>query len=282
MTRRTVLSSITTPTGPRSLTEIPSRRGGRSLAASAVLLCLLTVPASALDLFTLWHHEAGRFAIEAGDRVDYRSVTVERGRRREELVRLQCVEEDAQRWVLELLPLVADGEGLRPLPGEGWRLELAKTALSRAGRLEDHIGRVEQWLEGEPRTLSVSEWRDDPLLQTTLTADFRPESEEEQAPTTRKAGGRDLLCSQIVMVDRDTSRVELPRGSLLQIHTREVSASFHDDIPFLGMAHAAERMETQSTVEPAGARRPPPPRIRVETMELMDFARDATPWLGRG
>lgn len=247
-----------------------------------LLLLIVALPAAALDLFTLWHHEAATLSVAPGDRVDYRTVTVEQGRRRTELVRLQCVGEDDGHWLLELLPLTEDEEGLHPVPGEGWRLELAKKAAAARGALEDHVGEVEQWLDGEPRSVPAAEWREDPLLQSALAADFRPESREDRGPTTRVVAGRDLLCDQVVLVDRDTSRVELPRGALVQIHVREISASFQPEVPFLGVVHAAERSETRSTVEPAGARRAPPPRIRVETMELVDFGRDAAPWLGRG
>jgi len=239
-------------------------------------------PAAALDLFTLWQDASAPLAVAPGDRVDYRNVTVEQGRRRTELVRLQCVADAGDHWVLELLPLHEGDAGPAPVPGEGWRLELRKSALASRGGLEEHVGRVEQWLEGEPRTVDAAEWRQDPLLQSALAADFRPESRETRDPTTRVVAGHDLLCDQVVMVDRDTSRVELPRGVLLQIHTREISASYQAAVPFLGVVHAAERSETRSSVEPAGSRRLPPPRVRVETMELVDFGHDAAPWLGRG
>lgn len=239
-------------------------------------------PAASLDLFTLWHAAAGSLSIAPGDRVDYRNVTIEQGRRRTELVRLQCVGEDGGHWLLELLPLREGPDGLHPLPGEGWRLELAKTAATARGGLDEHVGRVVHWLEGEPRTVDAAEWREDPLLQASLAVDFHPESREVRPRTTRVVAGRDLLCDQMVLVDRDTSRVELPRGVLLQIHVREVSASYEASVPFLGVVHAAERAETRASVEPAGSRPLPPPRVRVETMELVDFGRDAVAWLGRG
>jgi len=246
-----------------------------AVLASAAAAC-------ALDLFTLWRHDDATLNVHVGDRVDYRSLTIDQGRRQSEVVRLQCVGEDAVAWVLELLPLVDDDSGLHPIPGEGWRLRLSRSAGENRGRFEDHVLGVEQWLDGEPRSVPMEEWRSDPLLQTILSSEFTPESCQDLGQTTRVVSGRDLLCDRVMLADRDTSLIELPRGNLLQVHVREVSASFHADIPFLGVAHAAERSETSSEIQPAGSRRAPPPRIRIETMELVDFGRDAKPWLGQG
>ncbi len=242
-----------------------------------------TAPAAlALDLFTLWQHEDIVLSIQPGDRVDYRSTTFEQGRRRSEVIRLQCVGEDDDAWTLELLPLVENESGLHPITGEGWRLRLTRSTSKDRGRFEEQLLSVEQWIEGEPHSVSMSKWRSDPLLQSVLKSEFVPESREDLGQTTRVVAGHDLLCSRVVLADRDTSLIELPRGDLLQIHIREISASFHADVPFLGVAHAAERSETRSEVKPAGSRKSPPPRVRIETMELVDFGRDAVPWLGRG
>ena len=73
----------------------------------------------------------------------------------------------------------------------------------------------------------------------------------------------------------DTGRVRLPRGELIQVSRDEVSVAVHDEVPFLGIAYAAQRVSTRSDFNSPGRRRPPPPSTRIEIMELTGFGRDA-------
>lgn len=255
---------------------------GRRLWAPAVLACLLLAasPAAALDVFTLWQRPEAPLSLAVGDRVDYQSSTQEGGRRSVELFRLQCVDETAAGWWLEILPLVESGEALEPTPGEGVRLLLDHRVVTRAGELSANVLRVERWSGGRAEALDDGAWRDDPLVRASLRAGFEPDAVEVQGCTTRVVGEADLLCSQFTLVDRDTTRIELPRGVMLQFLKHEVSAAVHPDVPFLGVVFAAERVETRSELDPPRGRRPPPPELRIETMELVGFGRDAAPTLG--
>ncbi len=263
-------------TGSRSSTD--PRRAAAILAA-ALLALLAPGGAAALDVFTLWQRAEAPLSLAVGDRVDYSNTTLEAGRRTTELVRVQCVGDGADGWLLEILPLEATPRGLAPRPGEGLRLVLSHDVARREGDLAALVRRVVQWSGGRGRTLDPQEWRGDPLAASLLDADFRPDEVSTQGPTTRVVGGADLLCSQFTLVAADTARITLPRGEMIQVHRREISAAVHPGVPFLGLAFAAERSETSATVIPAGRRSPPPPTQKVETMELVGYGRDAAPAL---
>jgi hypothetical protein len=252
------------------------------LVAPAVFACCLAFagPAFALDVFTLWQRPEAPLSLAVGDRVDYQTSIQESGRRTTDLVRLQCVEDTERGWWLEILPLTETAAGLMPTAGEGVRLLLDHEVVTRSGDLPARVLRVERWQAGVVEVLEGSSWREDPLVKTSLQAGFSPDTVERQGGTTRVVGEADLLCSQFTLVERDTTRIELPRGTLLQITKHEVSAAVHPDIPFLGVAFAAERVETRSVLDPPGGRRAPPPELRIETMELIDFGRDAKSRLG--
>jgi len=279
------------PTGPRLHTErdVPAitHVDGRSPGATAVASCALWVlllawtgGALALDVFTLWRQPEAVMRIAPGCRVDYLTTSLEAGRRRVELLRIQCVGESETDWTIEVLPLTETPDGREPLPGEGLRLTIGKGLADRAGSLVDYVREVVQWQEGEARSLPPEQWRDDPLTGAFLESDFVADSKSSEGRTTRVVGEADLLCEQFTLVADDTTRIDLPRGRMLQIHHREVSAAIHEEVPFLGVAYAAERTETRSELEPAGRREPPPPSSRVEIMELLDFGTDAVSCLG--
>ena len=276
-----------TPTGPRSRTEPrPAARAhgdGRLPTAAAVALCAFcclslawTGVAAALDVFTLWRLPEAPLSIAAGDRVDYLGTSIEAGRRRVEALRIQCVGQTDTAWLIEILPLEETPDGHVPVPGEGLRLTIDRALAGRAGDLVDHILEVAQWREGRGEVLPPEQWRDDPLTGAFLETGFVPDAKEAQGRTTRVVGEADLLCEQFTLSAGDTTRIDLPRGEMIQIHRREISAAVHDTIPFLGLAYAAERAETRSELVPAGRRAPPPPSLRVEIMELLDFGADAT------
>lgn len=276
-------------TGPRSSTDAPARprSTGRRPAAPAgvAFACVLAVllcagAASALDVFTLWQRPEAPLRIAPGDRVDYLATSLEAGRRRVELLRIQCVGESEDAWLIEVLPLDETDAGRAPRPGEGVRLTVARALAARAGDLVDHIRRVEQWEGGERHELPPEQWRDDPLAGDVFATGFVPDEVETQGRTTRVVGEADLLCDQFTLTAVDTTRITLPRGEMLQLHTREVSAAIHAAVPFLGLAYAAERAETRSELVPAGRRSPPPPSMKVEIMELLEFGEDASPVLG--
>jgi len=276
-----------TRTGPRSHTEprpaARARTDGRRRTAAAVALCAFCFlslawagAAVALDVFTLWRLPEAPLRITAGDRVDYLGTSIEAGRRRVEALRIQCVGETDAAWLIEILPLDETPDGHVPVPGEGLRLAIDRALAGRAGALVDHVLEVAQWRDGHGEVLPREQWRDDPLTGAFLEAGFVPDTREEQGQTTRVVGEADLLCAQFTLSAGDTTRIDLPRGEMIQIHRREISAAVHDTIPFLGLAYAAERAETRSELVPAGRRAPPPPSLRVEIMELLDFGADAT------
>lgn len=238
--------------------------------------------ATALDIFTLWRLPEAPLRIAPGDRVDYLATKLATGRRSTELLRIQCVGETDVAWLIEVLPLDEIGGERVPRPGEGLRLSVGKSLTGRTGDLTDHVLAVEQWEGGERSDLPPEQWRDDPLADAFLESGFVPDTIETQGRTTRVVGRADLLCDQLTLTAADTTRIDLPRGEMIQIHTREVSAAIHSDVPFLGLAYAAERSETRSELVPAGRRRPPPPSMSVETMELLEFGTDATAVLGGG
>jgi len=231
--------------------------------------------ALALDVFTLWRQPEAPLRISPGCRVDYLGTSIEAGRRQVEAMRIQCVGETETTWLIEVLPLDEIPDGHVPRPGEGLRLTIARELAKRSGSLIDFVLEVAQWQDGSGRMLPAEQWRDDPLTGIFLESGFTPDSMEVQGKTTRVVGDADLLCEQFTLIASDTTRITLPRGEMIQIHRKEVSAAVHDEVPFLGVAYAAERTETRSELVPAGRRQPPPPSIRVEIMELLDFGTDA-------
>ena len=267
------------------------RRAARAplaLLAAAVALAVgaATAPpaAMALDLFTLWREPQIPLRLETGAWAEYRSVTLEAGQRREELLRLQCVGrtgDSGGAWRIELVPLVEAGQARTPAPGEGVAFELDDRVRRREGRLADLVGRVTRWRDGRATTLAAEEWREEPLVAASLGADFAAERVDTGGPTTRVVEGRSLLCRQLTLTADDTLRVALPRGTLVQVRTREISAAVHPDVPFLGLAFAAERTVAAGKVEPPSPRRAdPPPSVRVDSLELLAFGGGARPLLG--
>ena len=287
MTRRTARNSTSRPTGSGSVTDrshsvVPRRRGRSLLAPAVCALLLCAAPAHALDVFTLWSRPELPLSLAPGARADYRTQTLETGRRSDDALRVQCVAEDVSGWWVELLPLVEVEAGvLAPAPGEGWRLHLGRGLLERRGDLAAHVLAVEQWQEGRGRVLDPAEWREDPLVQSSLRSEFVPDERSELEGTMRVVGGRELPCAHYLMAAADTTLLTLPRGELRQIHRREITAAVNADVPFLGLAYAAERSETRSTLVPEGSRKAPRPEIRVEIMELVGFGNDAAPVLVR-
>ncbi len=275
-----------TPTGKRSPTDHRATArmpdSGRSLGVPAVVACCfaLIVLSSAgdvwaLDVFTLWRQPEAPLRIEAGSRVDYQVTSIETGRRRTEVMRIQCVDRSDEAWLIEILPLERlDGVHI-PIPGRGLCLTVDRRLATRSGNLIDHVQKVEQWDDGVHTVLPPEQWRDDPLANAFLDSGFVPDTTETQGSTTRVVGEIDLLCAQFTLTAGDTTHIALPRGEMIQIHTREVSMAVHADVPFLGLAYAAERAETRSELVPAGRRSPPPPSMTVEIMELIDFGEDA-------
>lgn len=271
---------------PRSAGR-PRRTAARSpalplLLALAVAAAVTARDAAALDLFTLWREPQIPLRLEIGAWAEYRSVTLEAGQRREELLRLQCVgRAGGGAWRIELVPLVEDGRRRTPAPGEGVAFELDDRVRRREGRLADLVGSVTRWREGRATTLAAAEWREEPLVASSLGADFAAERVDAGGPTTRVVEGLSLLCRQLTLTADDTLRVELPRGTLVQVRTREISAAVHPDIPFLGLAFAAERTVAAGKVEPPSPRRAdPPPSVRVDSLELLAFGGGARPLLG--
>ena len=260
---------------------------GRSHRAPAVVACMLTMVmlliaghAWSLDVFTLWHQPEAPLRIEVGSRVDYLGTSIEAGRRRSEVMRIQCVGESEENWLIEIVPLELVDGAYEPLPGQGLRLTIDRRLADRSGNLIDHVHQVELWDESGHRELPAEQWRDDPLAGAFLDSGFVPDRIEAQGRTTRVIGVMDLLCDQFTLVAGDTTRIALPRGEMIQIHSREVSVAVHANIPFLGLAYAAERSETRSKLVPAGRRSPPPPAMTVEIMELIDYGDDAVSVFG--
>jgi len=250
---------------------------GRALRSSAVALIgvvaafFAPVGALALDLFTFWNDPDIALVAETGDWALYRMITLDAGRRTEDLVRFRCESVDDDGWRLTVYPVVENDEGFSDVPSDAWSFTLDRDAPADAASLADHVSDVVRMIDGEPRAIADREWKEDPLLNASLGDGFAPDVRERTGDTTRVVGGRDLLCGGLKLASRDSTRIELPRGVLLQIHTRDVSVALHQDVPFLGVVFASERGETRSELDPPGRRRQPPPRQRIETMELIDF-----------
>jgi hypothetical protein len=233
--------------------------------------------ASAFDLFTLWRQPMVPLQLVEGSWVDYQAVTLAGGRRSEDLLRVQCVGRRGEgvdgSWIVEMLPLREEADGsLAPVPGEGLRLRLSGRLASREGQLTDLVEEVVLWQDGEPRALNAEEWREDPLVSASFKEEFTPRSSELTGQTVRVVAGQELRCDQFELVAADTQAVELPRGRLEQISSREVTVALNARIPFLGIAFAAERTRAESRLDPPSERFPlPAPTTRIETMELVGF-----------
>ncbi len=255
-------------------TKTISARGGWGLTAPAVcvLALLAAAPAAALDVFTLWSRPEVPLKIEPGDWADYRTQEMAAGRRSTDLVRIRCLAADAAAWTLELRPLTESAGGvLDPDPGRGLRLEISRALASREGDLADHVLKVEQIRDGAYRELPSAEWREDPLVRSSLKAGFVPDRVDTLDGTVRVVAGAELACGQLELASADTTRIAMPKGELVQVHGRVVTAAVHRSVPFLGIVYAAEREETRSSIVPEGGRRCPPPEIGVEIMELIGF-----------
>jgi hypothetical protein len=257
------------------------RPGGvRSLLLVAAVALMLPADAAALDLFTLWRQPGVPLHIAVGDRVDYQLARISGGRRSTEVARLQCVGSDegsaAGGWVLEVLPLREEGDRLVPIAGQGWRLVLSRQIDRREGRLIDLIEQVTAWDEGQPRRLEPAEWRDDPLISSSLSSELPLTEVEQQGATDIVVDGRSLACRQLMLAAADTQRIAMPGGDLLQVTRREITAAVQEEVPFLGIVYATERASAISRLDPPSERfRPPPPSLAVQTMELVDYGHDA-------
>ncbi len=238
--------------------------------------------ANALDLFTLWRQPELPLRLAPGAWAEYRSSTLEGGQQSDAAIRIQCVGRAADgAWEIELLPLVDRPTGRVPEAGEGWLLLLSDRVARREGDLADLVRKVVRWQAGRPTELAAAQWREDPLVSSSLRAAFRPQTTRSAGESVRVVGGRELLCRQYELAAAETTRVQLPRGTLVQATRREISAAVHPEVPFLGLAFATERITTDSHVEPPRAGRRDPPRgVRFELMELVAFGGDARRALG--
>jgi hypothetical protein len=242
------------------------------------LLCMLagSHPALALDVFSLWRQPELAIEIFDGAWVEYRTQTVEGGKRSIEYTRLQCVGENGSYWTIEAVPMEETGNRLQPIPGEGWRFELSRTVLEREGNLLDYINTVIHWEGGTATSLSGEQWRDDPLLATSFPSGLPLSGLEEKDGTVRVVSGVELMCRQYVVAVHDTNTVALPRGEMKQYLYKEVGVAVHENVPFFNIAYAAERINTETAIIPQGrSRRPPPPTSRVQIMELVGYGRSA-------
>jgi len=260
--------------------------GGRHiLSVACVLVAILAaLPSPALDLFTLWRQPEIPLTLEAGAWVDYRTQVMAAGRRENGILRVVCIRADEDEVVLELLPLEELRDGiLTPVPGNGARVSLDGSVRKRKGSLLGAVRGVRHWQDGQARDISPEELRDDPLVSTSFTSDFQPDTVESRQTTTRIVSGLQFSCRQWVMASADTQSVVMPAGRMNQITTREVAAAVHEDIPFLGLVYASERVRASASLDPPSRGVPlPPERHRVEVMELVGFGRDAKPTLVGG
>jgi len=245
-------------------------------------------PVRALDIFTLWRQPELPLRMEEGAWADYRTQVMAGGRREEGVTRIVCLGRehgsDDETWLLELLPLTEQPDGsLRPVPGEGARLRLSRRLLDRQGHLLDAVVEVERWRDGRSERVSRDQLRNDPLVSASLDTEFTPDRTENRDSTTRVIAGTQFLCDQFVMSAADTQSADLPAGRMIQVTTREIIAAVNEEIPFLGLAYAAERVRTGSELDPPSSKfSPPPPRVRVEIMELLGFGFQALPVLRDG
>jgi hypothetical protein len=243
---------------------------------------LFAPPARALDLFTLWQRPELPFSLRSGDWADYRVVRLAEGRRTEEAVRIQCLgragDGPAADWIFELLPVAKkeDDGALEPLAGEGLKLRFAPEIAERSAPLVDLVVTVVEWRDGVATELPPAQWRDEPLIATSLEHDFNPGPATDQGYTVRIVQERELRCRQLYWAEVDSQRAALPAGELIQSTEREVTAAVHADVPLLGIVFAAERSRAESRLEPPSRRLPPPPpEVQVQTLELVGFGSGA-------
>ncbi len=256
-----------------------------SFLVALVCPLLLANSAEALDLFTLWKQPEIPLNITEGGWVDYRTQVMAGGRREESLTRVACLAKTDgsgdETFLLELLPLEETETGIvSPIAGQGVQVWVSRKVLDKRGRLLDAIILVRQWQDGHAEEISPEELRDDPLISTSFASDFVPDEVAKEQSTTRIISGKQFLCRQWNLASADTQNVVMPAGKMKQISTREIAAAVHEDIPFLGLAYASERVRSVSSLDPPNKRIPlPPARIRVEVMELIGFGWDAKPHL---
>lgn len=256
----------------------------RRAAASLSLLLILAVsagPVPALDLFTLWQRPELPLNLVAGQWADYRRQGLTEGRRTEDLLRIQCLGQDAQgRWLIEVLPLAEPSRDVfEVVPGEGLQLRLTAAVAERAGSITSVVDEVRLWRQGQVQLLDREEWRRDPLVTASFSGDFQPDLVSEQPATTRVISGKELLCRQFVFAATDTQVAASPLGRLLQASHQEVAAAVHPDLPLLGLAFVTERLRSETWLEPPSQRRLPPPQVRVELLECIGFGVGARPAL---
>jgi hypothetical protein len=245
------------------------------------LFLILAGQAGALDLFTLWQRPELPLNLEAGLWADYRREAHVDGRRTDDLLRIQCLGQDSHgHWVIEVVPLVeVSTDAFEVVPGEGLRLHLSSAVNARRDGIMQVVQEVFLWRDGAVRRLDRRQWREDPLVTASFSGDFQPDTVREFAPSVHDIAGRELSCKVLVFAAADTQSADLPQGRMLQAVRQEVSAAIHEEIPLLGLAHVAERIHSESWLDPPGQRRLPPPRIRIETLECLAFGLDAAPIL---
>jgi hypothetical protein len=242
-------------------------------------------PCRALDVFTLWSRPELPLVLEEGAWVDYRTQVMAGGRREEGALRVACIGRDGDGgWIIELLPMdEVEPAVLKHQAGEGARLVLDPAVVEQRGPLLDAVRRVTRWSGGVPEEISPEQLREDPLVSASLDTAFEPDLVESRDDATRIVREKEMMCRQFVMSSTDTDSVDLPAGTMVQVTTREVTAAVHPDIPFLGVAYAAERVRAESRLDPPSRRfDPPAPRVRVEIMELVDFGMGAAASLTTG
>lgn len=251
------------------------RRG--AIALACWVLAFWCPTALALDFFTLWQRPELPLNLEAGLWADYRRQALAGGKRTDDLLRIQCLGVDRRgNWVLEIVPLVETSPAVfAVVAGEGLRLHLSAAVTGRRDGIMEVVEEVRLWRDGAMRFLDRQEWRQDPLVTASFSGDFQPSLIEEQAPTVRIITDRTLTCRQLTFSAADTQQAILPQGRVIQATTQEVAAAVHPDIPLLGLAFVTERIRAESWLEPPGERRLPPPQVRIEILECLDFGRGA-------
>ncbi len=269
------------------------KTNGRHLSAvcslwTLALIIFLAVPATALDLFTLWSQTEIPLSIKQGDYVDYRHQVMAGGRREEGITRIACLatptDNNDGTYLLELLPLDEQSDGsLLPAAGQGAQVRLSAKIMDRQGPLLSAVVSVRLWQDAQVRDVTAEELRQDPMISTSFQSDFVPDEISSQQKTTRVVQGRQFSCRQWVMASADTQSAIMPAGKMLQISSREIAAAVNEEIPFLGLAYASERVKAVSSLDPPNRKIPvPPARIRVEVMELVGFGHNAITQLTAG